>query len=229
MAHCIAPVRDCQFLPLEGTAHIWLDAHADPRVLLTAWATTYADEYAKHHPTTLAWSAVRLVGQRFAEHLGTVEIARELGASTSTLVRRFADCFGLTLVEYRARTRLVRAFTELRQRDVKVEDMARRVGFASVTNFNLASRKHARLTPSVVRRLPQDEFQRLLAHELQIDAVGTCVGESERRETSRERSGGRDGRGIGAASGRHTGIGRSRRRPQATTIGRGRRRDTPPS
>jgi AraC-like DNA-binding protein len=190
MAHRISPIGDCQFLPLESTTRIWFDGRSDPRLLLTMWATAYAAGFAQHHPTPLAWHAARLLGQRFAESLATVDVARELGASTSTLVRRFTDSFGLTLVEYRARTWLVRAFTELRERGAKVDDAARSVGFASVKNFNLASKKYARLNPSAVRQLSGAEFRRLVTHELQIDAA-TLEWQKSKGEHSQKAASGR--------------------------------------
>jgi AraC-like DNA-binding protein len=170
MAHRWA-AEQCHFRPIESTAHIWFDSSSDPRSLLTVWASAYAAEFRKYHPIPLAWRAARVIERQFAEDLGTAQIARQLGASTSTLVRRFTGSLGLTPVEYRTRVRLVRGFTDLRQQRSKVEDVARTVGFASAKNFNRAARKYARLTPSAVRDLSDTAFQGLLNHELQIDTL----------------------------------------------------------
>ncbi len=159
----------CGFLAIESSARIWFDSTTDPRQLLTAWASAYATEFARHHPLPPAWRAARILRQRVAQPAGIQGIALAIGASRSALDPDFKRMFGMTPIEYHARVRLAHGLTELRDRGTKVEDAARRAGFASVKNFNRAARHYTAMTPSQVRRLTPAEFARLLLNELQTD------------------------------------------------------------
>jgi AraC-like DNA-binding protein len=161
----------CRFLPVESTARIWFDSVTDPRRLLTVWAATYGEEFARHHPLPLEWKAARALRQRFAQSADIQGIAVAIGTSRAVLVRHFERAFGMTPRAYHARGRLAYALTELRNRETKVEDAARLAGFASVKNFNRAVNSYTALTPSQIRRLPSAEFERLLQNELQTDPL----------------------------------------------------------
>ena len=158
----------CQFHPIESTARLWFDSSTDPRILLTIWATTYATEFARHHPTPPAWKAARVLRQRVARPADISGIAAAVGASRSSLVISFKRTFAMTPSEYHARVRLAYGLSELRRGGTKVEDAARQAGFASVKNFNRAVRTYIAMKPSEARELPCQAFERLLRNENEL-------------------------------------------------------------
>ncbi len=152
----------CDFHPVERTAAIWFDADADPRRLLTIWASTYADAFARHHPVPPVWEGfARLLRETCAQPADIQGIARAIGASRKELDDSFWRTFGLTPSAYHRRVRLVHGLSQVRHRGTKVETAAGMAGFASVKNFNRAVRRHTAMTPPQIRHLSRAAFEEL--------------------------------------------------------------------
>ena len=164
----------CGFRPIESAARIWFDSQTDPRRLLTVWASTYAAEFARHHPFPPAWRAARILRERFAQPADIQGVARAVGASRSALDEHFSRTFGMPPIAYHGRVRAAHGLTELRNRDTKVEDAARRAGFASVKNFNRSVRHYTAMTPSQVRRSSARRLRSTAAERVANQSGGAC-------------------------------------------------------
>jgi|SRR5208283_974792 len=79
------------------------------------------------------------------------EIARALNISTFHFCRKFKQETGLTFVTYLSRTRIERAKMLLRNRDLRITEIAYEVGFQSLTHFNRTFHKFVDRSPTEYR------------------------------------------------------------------------------
>lgn len=83
--------------------------------------------------------------------LGVTEVARHLGLSKSTLVRRFQKYLGHSPEEEITRARIALAEELLRETRFTVAEIAAQIGYSSSANFVRAFRKHHNTTPERYR------------------------------------------------------------------------------
>ena len=102
--------------------------------------------------------------------LRVAEIARAVGASARTLVRRFQDARRSTVVEEIAAARLARARDLLRSTDLTLEAIARATGLGSAHRLALVFRRAEGVSPSAWRSgraaRPGDDVQLAEARKL---------------------------------------------------------------
>jgi len=91
------------------------------------------------------------------------DLAAEFGCSPSLLRRRFAEESGESLVRYRSRTRIVAAIRLLTTTDLKIEAIAREVGWMSKKDLYAHVKRATGLTPGDVRQSSADTIAMLLA------------------------------------------------------------------
>jgi len=98
---------------------------------------------------------VRLAKDYIADHksdrIKLEQIARALNVSTFHFCRRFKQETGLTFVEYLSRVRIERAKSLLRNKNLRVSEIAYEVGFQSLTHFNRTFSKLVGSSPTVYR------------------------------------------------------------------------------
>jgi len=85
------------------------------------------------------------------EPLTVREVARYAGISSSHFCRVFRAATGLTLIDYITRLRIVRAKRELLCTSGSVSDVAFKVGFQSLSQFNRSFARHVGCSPSGYR------------------------------------------------------------------------------
>jgi AraC-like DNA-binding protein len=88
-------------------------------------------------------------------------IADELGRSEHGLRLAFQRAYGMTPAEFRRRYQVVTALQLLRRRDLKVEAVAREVGFRSPKNLYRLLREATGRTPQQIQRLDRPAFDAL--------------------------------------------------------------------
>lgn len=88
-------------------------------------------------------------------------MADELGRSEHGLRLAFQRAYGMTPAEFRRRYQVVTALQLLRRRDLKVEAVAREVGFRSPKNLYRLLRDATGLTPQQIQRLDRRAFDAL--------------------------------------------------------------------
>lgn len=97
--------------------------------------------------------ALSIVNRNFARDLDDVEIAKELGLSTSHFRHLFKEATGQPFHRYTIALRLEHARKLLQDHDVPVSEAALSVGFASLAHFSRAFAQRFGASPSAVRRL----------------------------------------------------------------------------
>lgn len=83
--------------------------------------------------------------------LSMEELARECGVSESLLYKSFKQCAGVTIHKYVEQVRLSLAKNLLENTDLKLKEVAHRVGFSGASAFCRAFKKSAGLTPNNYR------------------------------------------------------------------------------
>jgi AraC-like DNA-binding protein len=108
------------------------------------WLRAMSDEHV--------WAAVGLLHASPGEAWTVERLARRVGLSRSVLADRFRSLVGDTPMSYLARLRHRLAARWLSEGRLSVSEVAAKVGYASVSAFHRAFRKHAGARPAAVRR-----------------------------------------------------------------------------
>ena len=97
-------------------------------------------------------AALRTIEARFREDLGVAEIAREVGISANYLSTMFRRATGKTISETISEVRVHAAKDLLLKRELRVVDVAERVGYRDEKYFTRVFRKVAGMSPAAWRR-----------------------------------------------------------------------------
>jgi AraC-like DNA-binding protein len=108
------------------------------------WLRAMRDEHV--------WTALGLLHASPGEAWTVERLARRAGLSRSVLADRFRGLVGDTPMAYLARLRHRLAARWLGEGRLSVSEVAAKVGYASVSAFHRAFRKHAGARPATVRR-----------------------------------------------------------------------------
>jgi AraC-like DNA-binding protein len=112
----------------------------------SAMTTEHGDEIGRLMP------AVRHVLNHYARRLGTAELARECGLSTSHFMRLFRRQMGMTAHAFLERVRISQASSLLRTGGLPIARVARSCGFYDHSSFVKRFRRHTGLTPLAYRK-----------------------------------------------------------------------------
>lgn len=146
---------------LTGMFHDWVAGRLDAKLVATrreayAFLGVSADDRAELdelHASFIQPEAMRRLQTALADDLqrATLErIAMAVGVSTRSLQRRIAEC-GTTFSGELAKARVRAAEALLARPDVKIEVIAREVGFRSAPAFTAAFRRITGTSPSTYR------------------------------------------------------------------------------
>jgi AraC-like DNA-binding protein len=158
---------DCGVCPPLEREAMWLSDEYSVERLLTAWSARYVAWFRRHHQYPTVWRATDILRERAAESWTTARLAREVGCCPTTLRRQFAT-LGLSPAEYLARVRVASALRQLRRGGVTVEDAAMHAGFRSGSKFYGRVSRYTGMTPTAVRKLPLEAFERVLEDRLSL-------------------------------------------------------------
>lgn len=101
--------------------------------------------------TDLVQSAVRYIGEHYAEPVTLDSLAFVLGCTGRQLQRQFKDTLLIGPIEYLIRLRLSKAKTLLGQMDVPLKQIAEAVGYADSYHFSRLFKKHEGVSPGRYR------------------------------------------------------------------------------
>lgn len=114
----------------------------------------HADDLATvqdgREPEAIA-KARRFIHANLGEALGLPTVARHAGLSESHFCRVFKEVVGLTLTEYITRCRIAWAKRELLRPAARISDLAFKVGFQSLSQFNRSFARLVGCSPSSYR------------------------------------------------------------------------------
>jgi len=101
-------------------------------------------------PVSLAHRNITI---RYAQPLGIVALAEELGISPAYLSRAFKKRYGVSPVQFRQQLRLEAAARLLQTSSLSCKEVAARLGFADVQSFTKAFVRHHGHTPGRFSRI----------------------------------------------------------------------------
>jgi transcriptional regulator GlxA family with amidase domain len=97
-------------------------------------------------------AAIRLMYEDPKSPWTVAQLAKEAGLSRSAFFERFNRAMGSSPMEYLLAWRMALAKNLLRQKEVGIADVARRIGYGSASAFSVAFTRHVGLPPSVFVR-----------------------------------------------------------------------------
>jgi AraC-like DNA-binding protein len=97
------------------------------------------------------WKARNFIEAHVSEELSLGKVARATNTSPNYFSEKFKEATGMNFVRYVARTRFEKAAAFLRERDLRVSEIAFATGFQSLSQFNRVFRKFAGKSPTEYR------------------------------------------------------------------------------
>ena len=149
---------------------VWLDPHQAIEQLLDAWMADYVDWFHQRHSLPAVGRAIHILQERFAEAFTIGELARASGCSSTTLRNQFDDALRLSPFQYLTRVRIREGLRRLRKSSDTIEEASRFGGYQSCNKFSRRVRRYTGLTPSDVRDLGDEAFDRLLEERMPLVA-----------------------------------------------------------
>ena len=99
------------------------------------------------------WKARKFIGQHSGEELSLGKVAKAVNISANHLSEKFKQVTGVNFVEYVARTRFEHACDLLRNRDMRISEIAFAVGFQSLSQFNRVFKSFSGKSPNQYRAM----------------------------------------------------------------------------
>jgi|ERR1043166_7622597 AraC-like DNA-binding protein len=97
------------------------------------------------------WRARSFIEQNCADKISLGKVARAVNVNPSHLSEKFKQVTGVNFVDYVARKRFMRATELLRDVDLSISEIAFRVGFQSLSQFNRVFKKLSGKSPTEYR------------------------------------------------------------------------------
>lgn len=93
------------------------------------------------------------INENLDKNLNISYISKSVNISKSVLYRNFHSCFNCTLSEYINKVRVKRAEKLLKESEMSIEDVARCVGFSSVSYFSRVFKEKKGISPLAFRKM----------------------------------------------------------------------------
>ena len=144
--------RDCSFQP-AATLDEWpRDLTRSPAEAFYRWAGRFAFELQSAHPQACVRGAEHYLREHYAQKLAVDALAQHLRCSATYLQRTFKEVTGFTLREYQSELRLREALRLLEESDLKIEAIARHVGYRSKKDLYKLVQERVGRTPLEFRK-----------------------------------------------------------------------------
>jgi len=145
-------LRHCEFEP-AATLDEWLvDLARPPAEAFRRWATRFVTVFHDVHSLECARRAQQYVQQHFRDRIAFPRLARDLRCAPKHLRRSFKDLTGLSVREYQAELRFREALRLLEHTDLKIEAIARDVGYNSKKGLYRVVQERVGRTPLDFRK-----------------------------------------------------------------------------
>jgi len=142
----------CGFLPSAAVEGWPRDLAKSPAEAFRRWAGRYATAFRAAHRLSCAREAEHYMAQHFRSPIAAPALARRLDCSTVFLRRTFKEHTGRTLLEYQSELRLRMALRLLAETELKMEAIAREVGYSSKKDLYRVVQAHLHCTPLEYRK-----------------------------------------------------------------------------
>jgi AraC-like DNA-binding protein len=142
----------CAFNVSPLVLECFQDRAADGRACFVTWCTAYLESFAAVHVSEVANRVRAHVEAHYAGGVDTHLLAQGLCCTQAHAVSEFRNVFGESPTQYQRRLRVREGLRLLRGTDLKVEAIARTVGYQSKKNFYRMTRAVTGKTPSGIRR-----------------------------------------------------------------------------
>ncbi len=94
------------------------------------------------------WNRLLLyVDEHYSEHISLAKAARISGLDISSFSAFFRESVGIKFADWLRQVRIEKAMELMKARDYSITEVAYEVGFADLTTFGRAFKKHTRMTP----------------------------------------------------------------------------------
>jgi AraC-like DNA-binding protein len=147
--------RRCGFQPAASLGEWPRDSTRSPSEAFHRWASRFGFELQTAHPQACVHGAEFYLKQHYEDRLAVNELAQHLRCSPSYLQRTFKETTGFTLREYQAELRLGEVLRLLEGSDLKIEAIARDVGFRSKKDLYRVVQARVGCTPLEFRKRQQ--------------------------------------------------------------------------
>jgi AraC-like DNA-binding protein len=97
------------------------------------------------------WKARKFIEEHSGEELSLTRVAKVVNISANHLSEKFKQVTGVNFAEYIARTRFKNACDLLRNRNLRISEIAFAVGFQSLSQFNRVFKKLTGKSPTQYR------------------------------------------------------------------------------
>jgi transcriptional regulator GlxA family with amidase domain len=138
------------------------------RQRIDQWAEVHATTFDRAHRWPAATAAAAALRRQPLSVWYASDLARAVGASRSTLERGFKAIYGTTTGHYHTLLRLRHTVEAVRADSGSLEGIVVEAGWTSVTAFARVFRTITGMKPSIVRRLPDDDFTALVNGQLAL-------------------------------------------------------------
>lgn len=105
-----------------------------------------------NHMQRITPEILRYIEDNCFEKLSVSDLAKRCYYNTSYFSRIFKECYGMPLISYIQKKRIDEAVRLLRETDVSVEEICRRVGYSEKKHFYKKFRELTGTTPSAFRK-----------------------------------------------------------------------------
>ncbi|MCI8402574.1 MAG: helix-turn-helix transcriptional regulator [Lachnospiraceae bacterium] len=106
-----------------------------------------------HSLSRLSMKAVRFIRDNYEREIGLTDLAEALNVAPGYISRIFNREVGVRIPSYLTRIRIEKARQLLSETDLRVSEVARRVGIENVQYFNVLFKKHVNMSPQEYRKL----------------------------------------------------------------------------
>lgn len=122
-----------------------------------------------NHMQRITPEILRYIEDNCFEKLSVSDLAKRCYYNPSYFSRIFKECYGMTLISYIQKKRIDEAVRLLRETDISVEEICRRVGYSEKKHFYKKFHEITGTTPSAFRKSERVKKDHILTEQVKKD------------------------------------------------------------